>query len=330
MTPEQKRILRQFRRGELWQTIRQWESYARDISRGGRQANQAAAEFLKAIQRGGASELLQKAARMIYSQAHNEVLRYGLGDVWKGIRMVIEGFVSLEPLLRETLGTEKRELNLAMRLLEAFSDNPDVLHWAARVLRGKGFRVVPEGWRLDRVRPYPMETTLGNQVVIRGRTFPANHPVVTGEMVRSPESSNVYSFGYDAETASLFIRFKAPPPPGSGMREKPDRPGPLYQYFHVPVDVFLAMLEAPSKGKAVWDLIRRRGTVSGHRYDYTLAGITNGYVPRKAVYMGAAGEWYLRRRVIGESGREYVSPLPDMPARGLPDRGLPDRGGGGL
>lgn len=330
MTPEQKRILKQFRSGDLWQTIRQWESFARQISRGGREAERAAAEFLKVLQKGGASQFLEKAARIIYARAQEEVLRYGLGDVWKGIRMVIEGFASLEPLMREALGGQQRELNLAMRLIEAFSDNPDVLNWAARVLRGKGFRVVPEGDRMDRVRPYPMETTLGDKVVIRGRTFSPNHPAVTGEMVRSPASSNVYSFGYDAETASLFIRFKDNPPPGSKTRERPDRPGPLYQYFHVPLDVFLAMLDAPSKGKAVWDLIRVRGTVSGHRYDYTLAGIVGGYVPRKAVYMGQGEEWYLRRRVIGEGGHEYVSPLPDMPARALPDRGLPGRGGGGL
>ncbi|HPU34845.1 MAG TPA: KTSC domain-containing protein [Phycisphaerae bacterium] len=330
MTPEQKRILKQFRSGELWQTIRQWEGYARQISRGGREAERAAAEFLKLVQRGGASQFLEKAARFIYARAQDEVLRYGLGDVWKGVRMVIEGFASLEPLVKAALGPEQRELNLAMRLIEAFSDQPDVLNWAARVLRGKGFRIIPEGQDLNRVRPYPVEPVAGGKVVIRGKTFPPDHPVVTGEMVRARRSSNVYSFGYDAESGSLFIRFRPSPPPGSGTRAKPDSPGPLYQYFHVPLEVFLALLEAPSKGKAVWDLIRIRGTVSGHRYDYTLAGIVGGYVPRKAVYMGGGEEWYLRRQVVGESGREYVSPLPDMPVRGLPNRGLPGRGGGSL
>jgi hypothetical protein len=328
MTPEQKRALRRFRGSEVWQALRQWEDYAQKIARGGREGERAAVEFLKVIQKGGASQLLDKVARWTFSRAKEEVLRYGLSDVWKGIRLVIEGFASLEPLIKAAIGPEHRELQLAMRLLEAFSDKPDVLHWAARVLRGKGFRVVPEGKDLDRVRPYPIEPVVGDKVIIRGRTFPPNHPAVTGEMVRTPQSSNVYSFGYDAESGSLFIRYKANPPRGSETRERPDKPGPLYQYFHVPLEVFLALLEASSKGRAIWDLIRIRGTVSGHRYDYTLAGIVGGYVPRKAVYTGGGVEWYLRRRVIGESGRVYVSPLPDMPVRGLPDRGLPDRGGG--
>jgi len=325
MTPAQKEAIKRFAGGEFARAVKEWETYARRIARGGQDGKRAAIEFLKTIQKGGASQFLNRAARLIYSRAQEAVLRYGLSDVWKGIRLVVEGLASLEPLLRQ-IGGENQELKLAMGLLQAFSDKPEVLNWAAQILRGRGFRVVPEGKELDRVRPYPLEKTVGDKVIIRGRAFPPDHPAVTGEMVRTPHSSNVYSFGYDAESGSLFIRFKAPPRGG----KRPDAPGPLYQYFHVPLDVFLALLHADSKGKAVWDLIRIRGTVSGHRYDYTLAGIVGGYVPRKAVYMGREGEWYLRRRVIGESGREYLSPLPDQPVRGLPDRGLPERGGGSL
>ena len=60
--------------------------------------------------------------------------------------------------------------------------------------------------------------------------------------------------------------------------------------------VFLTMYNAPSKGIFVWDEIRIRGTVSGHKFDYRLEAVRNGYVPRKAT-MTPAGEMYLPRSV---------------------------------
>ncbi len=158
----------------------------------------------------------------------------------------------------------------------------------------------------------------------RNRRFPVDHPIVTGEMVRTPQSSNVYSYGYDIENALLYVRFKAP---GKG-RKRPDQPGPLYQYRNVPPEVFLKLHEAASKGAAVWDLLRIRGTLSGHQYDYALVGITGNYVPRKAT-LTPQGEVFLRRQVQTVGGKWLQSELPDQLVRAFPLRpesGAPRRG----
>ncbi len=156
----------------------------------------------------------------------------------------------------------------------------------------------------------------------RRRRFPVDHPIVTGQMVRTPQSSNVYSYGYDIENALLYVRFKAPGKKNaSGSR--PDRPGPLYQYRNVPPEVFLKLHEAASKGAAVWDLLRIRGTLSGHQYDYALVGITGNYVPRRAT-LTPQGEAFLRRQVQTLGGQWLESGLPDQLVRAFPTR--PDRG----
>jgi hypothetical protein len=54
------------------------------------------------------------------------------------------------------------------------------------------------------------------------------------QMIPSPESSNVESFGYDEGTQTLVVEFKK---------------GGSYQYFDVPAQVFDAMKAAPSKGQ---------------------------------------------------------------------------------
>lgn len=159
------------------------------------------------------------------------------------------------------------------------------------------------------------------------RRFPVGHPIVTGEMVRTPESSNVYAYGYDIETRNLYVRFRAP-----GETDKtgarPNRAGPLYSYAHVPPEIFLRFLQAPSKGVWIWDNVRIRGTLSGHQYDYLLVGVTGDYVPRK-VTLGPEGEEYRQRTVLTNRGRELTSRLPNAMARplgGTPNRGTPNRG----
>lgn len=168
------------------------------------------------------------------------------------------------------------------------------------------------------------------------RRFPKDHPIVTKEMVNAPDSSNVYSFMYDIDKRVLYIRFDAPK-----TKLKPDkRPGPLYTYGNFPPQMFLRMISAGSKGGFVWDNIRIRGTVSGHRYNYQLAAVREGYVPRKAT-MTADGEWFIKRTVntINRKGvrkrlvskpsapvpRRFTN-YPGQPNRGRPDRGEPDRG----
>jgi hypothetical protein len=123
---------------------------------------------------------------------------------------------------------------------------------------------------------------VGEQVIVPfatgPRQFPADHPLVTGEMVRV-ESSNVHSIGYDLDTGTLYVRFLV-----TVVREGRVRQfgGSLYGYRGVTPEEFLRFLDAPSKGGWVWDNLRVRGTASGHKKDYFLAGIVGGYVPRKA------------------------------------------------
>jgi hypothetical protein len=65
--------------------------------------------------------------------------------------------------------------------------------------------------------------------------------VLTGEMVRVPViSSNIRSIGW-VDPATLEVEFLS---------------GSIYRYYYVPLDVYVAMLEAPSKGKFFWQHIR--------------------------------------------------------------------------
>jgi hypothetical protein len=160
-------------------------------------------------------------------------------------------------------------------------------------------------------------------------------PLLTGAMV-PVISSNVHSIGFDvnpqnAAIGTLKVRF--------WMKRGQGRvAGAFYEYYHVPTDVFLRFRKAASKGKFVWDKLRIRGTVSGHRFDYKLAGIAYGYVPRKAT-LTPAGEYFTKRTFLGQNTRTgetrlfqsresaLVRPGATRPNRGTPpNRGRPDRG----
>lgn len=140
-----------------------------------------------------------------------------------------------------------------------------------------------------------------------------------GEEILTPQSSNVFSFSYarDAgrQTGTLYVTFKAPKlnsssvstgrgrrggrqqlrgKSGSTVSGKTNERGPMYAYFSVPPAVFSRMRDAVSKGKFVWDNLRIRGTVYGHRYRYVLAkgvvitqdGVSGVYIPRMATKKG--------------------------------------------
>lgn len=172
------------------------------------------------------------------------------------------------------------------------------------------------------------------QVVdIQGRRFPATHPIVTKEMVRA-DSSNVYAFGYDVDSRTLYVRYRAAPRFGGGM-------GSLYAYDGVSMDKFLSLYESPSKGTWMWDNVRIRGTWSGHRHPYRLAAIRYDYVPRMATYAGGGRELFVPRTVQVHSKKrgfrtltsqlpeEYapsIVPMDGSPNRGEPNRGEPNRG----
>lgn len=182
--------------------------------------------------------------------------------------------------------------------------------------------------------------------------FPKTGPLYTGEMV-PVVSSNVHSIGFrlDANDSvadlqvskgTLLIRFL-----GTGQKGKRTGPGPLYEYFDVPARLFMEFLRAASKGKFVWDNVRVRGSVSGHKFSYDLALLEpgTGYVPRQAgLKRGEHGEWFLRRRWKDAAGNVFTSRLPERqvrlsgpnrgpaPAGGInslkivPNRGRPNRG----
>jgi len=146
------------------------------------------------------------------------------------------------------------------------------------------------------------------------REFPATHPIVTGEMVEV-RSSNVHSVGYDADQHILYVRFWV-----ETVRkgELVRFPGSLYGYRDVWPEEFLHLLDAPSKGNWVWDHLRERGTVSGHKKAYFLAGVTGEYVPRQAALTTIrgpkTGKTYLaevfRPRSVFHEGKWIESRLP--------------------
>lgn len=132
-------------------------------------------------------------------------------------------------------------------------------------------------------------------------------------------SSNVHSIGYEwnpqdaRKPGSLLVRFLG------GSSKHRAGPGALYRYFDVPRSVFVAFKRAASAGKFVWSNLRIRGTVSGHQYDYALAGTgTDGYIPRQAgLKRGQQGEYFLNRSYKGRG-----SNLPERKVRKGPAKPL--------
>lgn len=155
-------------------------------------------------------------------------------------------------------------------------------------------------------------------------------------------SSNVYAVGYNGQTKTMRVQYKAAAINAAALRGRGHSgrnrvkgtggktvtsyrhgPGPLYDYHGVPFNVFNKILGAGSKGKAIWDNLRIRGTAYGHRYDYELVSASTAlvvllqqnappkrvgrvtYVPRKA----AAPKTFLPRRIV-QGGRTFQSLLP--------------------
>ena len=164
--------------------------------------------------------------------------------------------------------------------------------------------------------------------------FSPDHPILTGEMVKTPASKEVYEFGYDIDASYLYIRFRT-----HSKGEQQGGAGSLYRYSAVSPMEFLALYQTRNTGAAygshsygpgewIWDVLRVRGTQSGHRKDYELVGIMGGYVPRKSTVrpkirtMGKRGkplkkpvregveEWYEQRTVKTHEGRWVRSVLP--------------------
>lgn len=141
------------------------------------------------------------------------------------------------------------------------------------------------------------------------RTSTAKKQEAGFQMIRVA-SSNVHSIGYQDATGTLAVRFLAPEvvSAGQGVRlgGKTSGPGPLYHYFDVPPKLWASFQSAASKGKWVWDNLRIRGTIAGHRYDYRLvagtmasSGLRLTYIPRRA-----SGKGFMSRSRFQEGKRE--------------------------
>lgn len=204
----------------------------------------------------------------------------------------------------------------------------------------------PELFPPKRTQPEPkrpiQQQPNANLVRVGGRIMnvPKDDPLLTGAMI-PVESSNVHSIGFDFNhseptNGTLKVRFLQSDKKSRGSRGA-KVPGPVYQYFDVHPFVFMTMREASSKGKFVWDKLRIRGTVSGHRFRYRLAGVAQGYVPRQASLRSNAQEWF-QQRSIRSGNQTLVSQLPSEQVRrldtrqmhqiltsGAPYRGSPER-----
>lgn len=148
--------------------------------------------------------------------------------------------------------------------------------------------------------------------------LPGERNPLSEEILCVAESSNVYSFAYDYNASTLYVTYQGSKINRGSVRrgtvrrgKSSSRPqligergstvtgerggrGPLYAYFDVPARVFDRMQRAASKGKFVWDELRVRGSVYGHKYRYSLVqgqvstqkGVTGVYIPRKATPQG--------------------------------------------
>jgi hypothetical protein len=143
-------------------------------------------------------------------------------------------------------------------------------------------------------------------------------PEYRGLMIKV-QSSNVHSIGFEWNDANpskgtLLVRYLHREKGGSAEA------GARYSYHGTHPSLFDSMRKADSKGKFVWDRLRVRGTVSGHRYHYALDQIhRTGYVPRQAVRYGNR-EYFVGRSINATNtktgrSRTFTSGHPDAFAR---------------
>ncbi len=147
------------------------------------------------------------------------------------------------------------------------------------------------------------------------------------EEILTPQSSNVFAFQYDYSKSMLLVTYKAAAinsgsvirgvVAGTGRRrggrdqllgergktvKGKTNERARYGCFDVHVGVFERMKLANSKGKFVWDELRIRGNLWGHRYRYALVqgqvtpSVGGVYIPRKATPKG------FRTRSIADLG----------------------------
>lgn len=151
--------------------------------------------------------------------------------------------------------------------------------------------------------------------------------------MRQVSSSNVYAYGYVAETRSmgiLYVTFLEWIPKSMGGDGTRSGPGATYAYYNFPAMKFRAFeaMAQSSAGSAVWDYCRVRHSMFEHQHTYQLVSTAGDYVPRKATAKG-----FKRRQVaaagMGRREAHARQQLPEQPIafrRVLPNRGAPNRG----
>lgn len=85
--------------------------------------------------------------------------------------------------------------------------------------------------------------------------------VLSGERFETPQSSNVAWYRYLAANEELHVGYKD---------------GSVYAYFQMSVPEMMEFHQAGSKGGAVWDQLRIRGTALGHKKPYSYFSGTSG------------------------------------------------------
>ena len=354
-TALQQRSLRQFRATDAGRLVSEIQRLGKHQGVSERKVKQISRQIKGMTNRSLMKNLASKteAARLV-----SDVEKYARGDIKE---KMMEGlFEALGPvgglirgLLRpkgNQLGGVESELRAASNLLQSFGFDvkaPDRRPAAQRrvskvdqaqsLLESLGFTITPPKptqARQRTVQPQPVRKPSDKEVrKIGGRTreYKPDDPMLTGEMI-AVSSSNVHSIGFiwndeNPMDGTLQVRFLQSQGRGKGG-------GPLYYYYGVHPDVFDAFRRAASKGEFVWDRLRIRGTVSGHRFAYDLKGITGGYVPRQAKRFGQ-NEYFVQRRVRGRSrttgetqtfeseldDRRVGTGEPQRPGFGLPNRG---------
>jgi hypothetical protein len=347
----QQAARRQFRSSDLGRLLQEVESVVKYPTRPGDQLRGVLRKFAAAARPENAIRQLMGAE---FGGLVREVAKYSKGSTTSQ-RLIQEFLTQLGPagnLIKSLVDPSKKagltgELRAAMNLIRAFggetlagkgkewSSLQDVERELGAIiqrLESYGFAVVSSKGPPRRApQPEGDRKTIDVNMGYRhgSRRVPENHPLVTGEMVRCPGSTNVYEFGYDNDAGYLYVRFQAPHEKGAKGGA-----GSLYRYSGVAPDEFLSLYQLRNKGGGdgpgswVWDALRIRGTVSGHQKDYELVGIMGNYVPRKAtvrpIYetLGKRGqtlkhprkigmeEWYEQRHVKTHEGRWARSVLP--------------------
>jgi hypothetical protein len=314
---------------------------------------QALFEIRDAEERGIAGELLKLASQTPAGHAAMDVARYAKGGFLTAILGELGPIGQVIDFVRglrsNTGDATSKQVADAIDLLKAHGYEIAPPGPARGAGTGSPPPSPPRHGGFD-IGAEPPESGGGLHGLVRAGTGGPGLPVGTFPgglyvpMELVPGSSNVYAIGYTEDTLTMRVEYLAPTINAESLRGRGHRgtgrvrgrlhktvmrarhgPGPLYDYHGVPRGVFINIRMSASKGTAIWDNLRVRGTVYGHQYDYELvAGAkslvmenfglpsqrrvgTVTYVPRKAV-----AEGMFKSRTIHQGNQVFRSILPSQ------------------